>query len=146
MTTIELFFVAVVAVALAIAFGLLNRSRRGAIATEKVSDHEFEEGVVSEPVPVVAAVPRTPLIEGNAMVSVVMASDTGVCWASQFEPRPGRLNDAARLRLIDDLGMLRAEWCAQLLEQACEEETDPANRTAARAALARCRGEGRSGR
>jgi hypothetical protein len=59
----------------------------------------------------------------------------------EFEPRSGILDDADRLKLINDLGMLRASWCVPLLQRACEEEHDPANRAAAQTALALCRAE-----
>jgi hypothetical protein len=69
------------------------------------------------------------------------SGDPRIRWTKQFEPRSGALDEQARLRLINDLGMLRAPWCVPLLVQACEEETEPAHRVAAQLALARCREE-----
>jgi hypothetical protein len=65
-------------------------------------------------------------------------------WPQRVQPDAGALDDEARLRLINDLGLLRAAWCLPILEEACVQETDPALHDAAVAALARCRRPSRS--
>jgi hypothetical protein len=140
-----------------IIFILLGRKEKTPVAVG--SNPEFEEGVVSEPVPITATSVRAALndvrddvddpIAGAPLNPVASAADAVAApgaerrtrWTEQFEPRSGALDDAARLRLINDLGMLRAPWSVPLLVRACEEETDPAHRVAAQLALARCREE-----
>ena len=116
--------------------------------------------MVSEPVPITATSVRAALDDvrsdverpyrrraaeagriARLMRSPRQRAERRVRWTEQFEPRSGALDDEARLRLINDLGMLRAPWCVPLLVLACEEETDPAHRVAAQLALARCREE-----
>ena len=140
-----------------IIFILLGRKEKTPVAVGPSAD--FEEGVVSEPVPItatsvraalddvrsdandrVAAAPLNPVASAADAV-VAPRAERRVRWTEQFEPRSGALDDEARLRLINDLGMLRAPWCVPLLVRACEEETDPAHRVAAQLALARCREE-----
>ncbi|HEX3464407.1 MAG TPA: hypothetical protein VHS78_10210 [Candidatus Elarobacter sp.] len=122
--------VLVVLVALAGAFVMLTRRDAAAVpAARNDGLGDEEEGIVSEPVPV----------NGTAHV----AEPDRITWTRQFDPHSGPLDDAARLRLIEDLGMLRASWCVPLLEQACREETDPAHREAAQRALASCGGQPR---
>jgi hypothetical protein len=60
-------------------------------------------------------------------------------WPQRAHRVNGALDDEARLRLMKDLGMLRAAWCVPILEQAAEEESNPELHAAALAALARCR-------
>jgi hypothetical protein len=60
-------------------------------------------------------------------------------WPERVHRANGVLDDEARLRLIRDLGMLRAAWCVPILERAAEEETNPELHAAALAALAKCR-------
>jgi hypothetical protein len=118
--------IVVVVVALAAAFFMLTR--RDAVAAPAASANfvdEAEDGVVSEPVPV----------NGTAQGS----EPDRITWLSQFDPNVGVLDDAGRMRLINDLALLRATWCIPLLEQACREESDPAHRAAAERALASCR-------
>jgi hypothetical protein len=139
-----------------IIFILLGRKEKTPVAI--ASNTEFEEGVVSEPVPILATsvraalndvgsdandrIPDVPLNLASATDAVAAPrAERRVRWTEQFEPRSGPLDDAARLRLINDLGMLRASWSVPLLVRACEEETDPAHRVAAQLALARCREE-----
>jgi hypothetical protein len=60
-------------------------------------------------------------------------------WPQRAHRVIGALDDEGRLRLIRDLGMLRAAWCVPILEQAAEEESNPELHAAALAALAKCR-------
>ena len=57
-------------------------------------------------------------------------------WAKRFEPRDGAFDDATRLNLIRDLGIVRAPWGVPLLAQAYEEEPAVEHRRAALRALA----------
>ena len=135
----EIFFVAAIIVVLVIAFIVLGRRSSAATPDDTARDAEMEEGVVSEPVPVPATATRPTVVKEEIEVAAPTSSGAGPPWAKQFEPRSGTLDNAARLKLITDLGMLRAAWCVPLLERAYEEESDPTNRAAAQAALARCR-------
>jgi hypothetical protein len=60
-------------------------------------------------------------------------------WSRQFDPAGGTLSDEARLKLIADLGLIRADWSEAILEQALNEETDAVHVSAVRAALGRDR-------
>jgi hypothetical protein len=110
MTWVIVAVIAVVVVA-AVAFA---RSRR-APASVPVERPDVD-AVVSEPVPI------APQIR----------------WAKQFATASGALDDDARLKLINDLGFLRAAWCVPLLTEAYREERDPAFRRAALDALEAC--------
>ena len=57
-------------------------------------------------------------------------------WAKRFEPRDGAFDDATRLSLIRDLGIVRAPWGVPLLTQAYEEEPALEHRRTALRALA----------
>ncbi|HWT05641.1 MAG TPA: HEAT repeat domain-containing protein, partial [Xanthomonadales bacterium] len=57
-------------------------------------------------------------------------------WAKRFEPRDGAFDDATRLNLLRDLGIVRAPWGVPLLTQAYEEEPAAEHRRAALRALA----------
>jgi hypothetical protein len=57
-------------------------------------------------------------------------------WSKRFEPRDGAFDDATRLSLIRDLGIVRAPWGVPLLTQAYEEEPAIEHRRAALRALA----------
>jgi hypothetical protein len=135
----EILFVAAIIVVLVIAFVVLSRRSSAAPSDDSARDSEMEEGVVSEPVPVAATAPRATIVKAEVEAAVATAPGFGRRWTTPFEPRSGSLDEAARLRLIRDLGMLRAEWCVPLLEQAYEEETGLALRVAVQGALERCR-------
>ena len=105
--------VAVIAIAVVAALAVWMRGRESAAVA--VAPAAEAEGVVSEPVPV------APTIR----------------WSQQLASR-GDLDDAARLKLINDLGFLRAAWCVPLLTEAYREERDPALRAAALDALEAC--------
>ncbi len=57
-------------------------------------------------------------------------------WSKRFEPRDGAFDDATRLNLLRDLGIVRAPWGVPLLTQAYEEELAAEHRRAALRALA----------
>lgn len=82
-------------------------------------------------------VPSTaaPVAEEPARVAAPTAS-AQAHWPERIDPRSGPLPEEARLRLLGDLGMLRAAWCVPILAQAYTEESDPALRRAALTALA----------
>jgi hypothetical protein len=119
-------FVVVVLVALAIGFAVVMRREPPAAAVTAAREDDDMDGIVSEPEPI-----------GNG----AHAAPRVITWVEQFTPRSGTLSDEARLKLINDLGLLRAPWCVPLLARANEEETDPAHRVAVQLALARCREE-----
>jgi hypothetical protein len=79
--------------------------------------------------------PEFDLDEGSA---TVVPRDPEYHWPKMFAPKSGRLDEAARLRLIHDLALVRAQWCVPILQQAYEEERDPNLRRAAKEALAAC--------
>jgi hypothetical protein len=64
------------------------------------------------------------------------ATQRDIRWAKRFEPRDGAFDDATRLSLIRDLGIVRAPWGVPLLTQAYEEEPAVEHRRAALRALA----------
>jgi hypothetical protein len=68
----------------------------------------------------------------------VIPRDPAITWPQQLDPRSRDLDDAARLRLIEDLRVVHAPWCVPILQQAYEEERDPALRRAASDALITC--------
>jgi hypothetical protein len=113
---------------------------------------EFEDGVVSEPVPMPrrstladepAYVPTSSVVGATARLAgespnaAAPAEPRRMRWSRQFDPAGGTLSDEARLKLIADLGLIRADWSAAILEQAVSEETDPAHISAVRTALGR---------
>jgi hypothetical protein len=57
-------------------------------------------------------------------------------WSKRFEPQDRAFDDATRLSLIRDLGIVRAPWGVPLLTQAYEEEPAAEHRRAALRALA----------
>ncbi len=64
------------------------------------------------------------------------ATPRDIHWSKRFEPRDGAFDDATRLSLIRDLGIVRAPWGVPLLTQAYEEEPAIEHRRAALRALA----------
>jgi HEAT repeat protein len=59
-------------------------------------------------------------------------------WPREFNGA-GQLDDDARLRLIEDLGLIAAPWCVSLLMRAYDEETRPTHVRAVLRALGACR-------
>lgn len=122
--------VLIVVAVLAVAFFALTRRDSAAVRSGAPEIVDEDDRVVSEPVP----------LNGTAQV----AEPDRITWPKQFDPKSGALDSAARLRLIEDLALLRAPWCVPILEQASREESDPAHRDAAQRALALCREAGSS--
>ena len=116
----------VILVGVAVVFAAVTLMKGEPVPVGTSRHDDATDAVVSEPVPVF-----------DEAVAVEPAPE--IRWAEQFASRSGALDDAARLKLINDLGILRAPWCVELLEQATAEETEPALRVAVQLALARCR-------
>jgi hypothetical protein len=122
--TIAILIGAVVLVAIVAGYAML---RRPAVPVAPAPRAPLDDGVVGEPTPIVREAPEpTPRIT----------------WARQFAPAEGALDDDARLKLIHDLGMLRAPWAAALLQQAVAEEPSAVHREAAARALTHYRETG----
>jgi hypothetical protein len=73
--------------------------------------------------------------EGEARL---IERDPEITWPTLFEASSKNVDEAVRLRLINDLALVRAAWCVPILRRACEEEHEPALRQAARDAVAAC--------
>jgi hypothetical protein len=85
---------------------------------------------------VVAA--EAPIVLDDEGEAVIVPRDPQITWPQLFAPASGSLDDEARLRLINDLALVRAPWCVPILRKAYEEERDPIRREAAIDALAAC--------
>jgi len=130
-----------------IAFAIARASRRSTVDAT-VGDRELDDGVVSEPVPVA---PRFDASQPSYVPTSTVASSLAptaderaaapqsrpMRWCRQFETPGVPLSDDARLKLITDLGLLRAPWSDEILTLALAEETSPALLAALRAALDR---------
>jgi hypothetical protein len=91
------------------------------------------------PVAQPASEPFAPAASSEAVAEPAAAETAPapeMCWAKRFAPRNGVLDDATRLGVIRDLGLVRAPWGVPLLVQAYDEEPDAAHRRAVLAALA----------
>jgi hypothetical protein len=113
---------------------------------------EFEDGVVSDPVPMPrrstladepayvptsSVVGATARLAGESSDAAAPAEPRRMRWSRQFVPAGSTLSDEGRLKLIADLGLIRADWSDAILEQALNEETDAAHVAAVRSALKR---------
>ena len=67
-----------------------------------------------------------------------------ITWPSRLSSGSAPMDDDARLRLIRDLGLIRAAWVVPILTQASNEEREPAHRDAVRQGLAACATQDRS--
>jgi len=89
------------------------------------------------------AVPVSPLepapwpIDDGSEARLV-PRDPEITWPSRLSSGRGPMDDDARLRLIRDLGLIRAPWVVPILKQAYKEESEPLNREAVSEALAAC--------
>jgi hypothetical protein len=93
----------------------------------------------ASPVAQPASEPFAPAASSEAVAAPVAAETVPapeMCWAKRFAPRNGVLDDATRLGVIRDLGLVRAPWGVPLLVEAYDEEPDAAHRRAVLAALA----------
>ena len=128
--TLTVVVAAIIVLTLALALMAIPRGRRKAIAVGSsaergANDPEDWSDVSSEwdDEPQTRVIPRDPAIT----------------WPKLLDPRSKALDDAARLRLIEDLAVVHAAWCVPILQQAYEEEHEPAIHRAAREALATCK-------
>jgi len=64
--------------------------------------------------------------------------DPEIRWPSRLGSTAGLMDGDARLRLIRDLGLIRAAWVVPILAQAYKEEREPSHLDAVRQALAAC--------
>ena len=135
-----------------IVVAFIRSSGREPLATT-TAPPEFEDGVVSDPVPMPrrstladepAYVPTSSVVGATARLagesagaSAAPSEPRRMRWSRQFDPAGGTLSDEARLKLIADLGLIRADWSQAILEQALIEESLPAHVSAVRAALER---------
>ena len=71
-----------------------------------------------------------------APATTLTARRHDIRWARRFEPADASFDDATRLSLLKDLGIVRAPWGVPLLAQAYEEEPDAEHRRAALRSLA----------
>jgi hypothetical protein len=127
---IVLIVVVLAVVAAAVLFFIRRRSEEEEpVAASVPNTFRLPEREMWDEIPVVVGAP--PVVP-----PIVVAV---VTWPARIQRTGESLDAEARLRLITDLGMLRASWCVPILEQASEEETDPDLRTAAQTALAKCR-------
>ncbi len=109
-----------VAVVIALAARLLRRPARDAVpAVARVTN--LSEAEPAEPAPLE---PTLPEPETAPVITWTFALTTAV------------LDEAGRLRLIDDLALLAAPWTIALLRRAYQEERSPQLRVRIEAALA----------
>ncbi len=104
------------------------------VQSEPVAHAAPEPVAQDEPIVSPAAAAPPEAVAAPAAAEASPAPE--VCWAKRFAPRNGALDDATRLGVIRDLGLVRAPWGVPLLVQAYEEEPDAAHRRAVLAALA----------
>jgi HEAT repeat protein len=84
---------------------------------------------------VVKVLERRPTVVAAAAVPEAAP----IAWPQQLLNGEASLEPEARLRLIDDLGLIGAAWCVPLLARAYEEETDATTMRAVLRALNACR-------
>jgi hypothetical protein len=138
--------IVIVIVAIAVvAIGFYMFSRRGGpvgvtVSTLPASSYApppapGEAVIVGDVIPIDA---NEPFAEAaiSAMGAAAAPHHATIHWARRFEPRDGAFDDATRLSLIRDLGIVRAPWGVPLLTQAYEEEPAVEHRRAALRALA----------
>jgi hypothetical protein len=75
---------------------------------------------------------------GDGSQARLIPRDPEITWPSRLSSGSAPMDDDARLRLIRDLGLIRAAWVVPILTQASNEEREPAHRDAIRQALAAC--------
>jgi hypothetical protein len=82
-----------------------------------------------------------PIDDGSE--AVLVPRDPDITWPSRLGSAAGRMDDGARLRLIKDLGLIRAAWVVPILIQASKEERGLSHQDAVQQALAACDQTGR---
>jgi len=147
-TTIILILVAIIVIAAIALFALRDRGGDTvAVAADGNDDPALsasgEAMIVGDVMPIdsnepamppgTAEVPREPR---RAQVYEPPTQRAEIRWSKRFEPRDGAFDDATRLNLLRDLGIVRAPWGVPLLTQAYEEEPAVEHRRAALRALA----------
>jgi hypothetical protein len=121
--TVIVTLLVVVAVVLALAARLLRQPARDAVAVEpRIALDEEIATIPSDDSPT----PEGALPEPEP--------EPVITWTEVLTVTP--LDEAARLRLIDDLTLLAAPWTIALLHRAYEEESSPQLRARIEAALA----------
>jgi hypothetical protein len=118
----------VVAVAIALAARRLRRPARDAVAVEPRV--VLDEEIASMPVP---ELPEAESPE-PALPQPEPEPEPVITWTAALTVTA--LDEAARLRLIDDLTLLAAPWTITLLRRAYQEESSPQLRARIEAALA----------
>jgi hypothetical protein len=118
---VALLVLALVALAIATRFA-------GRPASRDVDD-DRPDVLDAAPVRLPDAVPAMPHV-------IADAEEPAIAWTAQLTA--ATLDEAARLRLIDDLVLLRAAWSVALLRRAHEEEPAPHVRARIGEALAAC--------
>jgi len=123
--TVGVALLVVVAVVLALAARLLRRPARDAVAVEPPGD-------VSPPLEL--PLPELPEVESPERALPEPEPEPVITWTVALTVTA--LDEAARLRLIDDLALLAAPWTIALLRRAYQEESSPQLRARIEAALA----------
>jgi hypothetical protein len=135
--TATIVMVVVVVAAAIVAIALLRRSSAaGAVAllppevpvTATAAMNAFTDPPAAQPGFAIA--PRDPIAEAPAE-----PVSPPVVWTTLVTEDQSVLDADARIRLLADLGIVRAPWCVPILIRACDEERDPNVRRAALEAL-----------
>jgi hypothetical protein len=134
--TVGVALLVVVAVVIALAARLLRRPQHDAVTVEPrvVLDEEVATipGDVSPPLELPVA--ELPEAESPEPALPEPEPEPVITWTVALTVTV--LDEAARLRLIDDLTLLAAPWTIALLRRAYQEETSPQLRARIEAALA----------
>jgi hypothetical protein len=138
--TVGVALLVVVAVVLALAARLLRRPARDAVAVEPrvIRDEEIATmpGDVTPPLALaVAELPEAESLEAESPEPALPEPEPEpvITWTAALTVTA--LDEAARLRLIDDLTLLAAPWTIALLRRAYQEESSPQVRARIEAAL-----------
>jgi hypothetical protein len=134
--TVGVALLVVVAVAIALAARLLRRPARDAVAVEPRVVLDEEVGTLPGDVspPLELPVPELPEAESPEPALPEPEPEPVISWTAALTVMA--LDEAARLRLIDDLALLAAPWTIALLRRAYQEESSPQLRARIEAALA----------
>lgn len=108
--------------------------------TSRASEKSSSEGAAARSSqaadPAQSSHERDPAPCQSELVEDCATQRADIRWTKRFDPRENAFDDATRLSLLRDLGIVRAPWGVPLLAQAYEEEPAPAHRRAALLALA----------